>query len=558
MNDSTSVRNVNLLYLVAFLTLFLGSLVVPAISLGWRVVINELAFLGLPLALYLVIARPDLRDTLRLRGVSWLIAGLSLLVGLGIWRLDAWLATVVNQALDYTIPLPPEALNVTRMDNVAMVVGTAVFAPVVEELLFRGVIQSTYERRGPLRAIAASTLLFVLIHQEASQTVALVPVALALGYVTWRTQSILPAMLIHAGNNAQAMLLSLVAEGGAQRFAFTPSLAGALVGAAIAAAALWLLTRRTRAPQREREPVQPSLVTRRWLARNWPIVLVVPIYAVVLGLSLLIGARPEALALGQRVELASAPWEEETHWRYEVRNVLDEPVGEAECSLAPQPDVFVLDCSMEQLAYEADAPTGFFKEGEVTQRQTVRWDRRTLTLEEGRITGSFFEGPDQVELDALMDEGRLSVQFAGSDERQQRLERCYELGQDGADGAPTSQDPCRVEDASLAGGGVHAPLMVGEWPWRFSALPFELAYSRQATLLWPYRSVESIDGRAPAKQEVFVVVRTAEQVSTPAGEFITWRVTVGETYTAWYAVESPHHLVAYDDGMVTWQLTDVE
>jgi hypothetical protein len=100
--------------------------------------------------------------------------------------------------------------------------------------------------------------------------------------------------------------------------------------------------------------------------------------------------------------------------------------------------------------------------------------------------------------------------------------------------------------------------MVGEWPWRLSALPFQLAYSRESALLWPYRSVPDVDGRAPVREDAAVVVRTAEEITTPAGTFVTWRVTVGETYTAWYTVEAPHHLVAFDDGMLNWRLTAVE
>jgi hypothetical protein len=67
-----------------------------------------------------------------------------------------------------------------------------------------------------------------------------------------------------------------------------------------------------------------------------------------------------------------------------------------------------------------------------------------------------------------------------------------------------------------------------------------------------------MDDRAPARQDGHVVVRTADHVSTPLGDFVTWRVTVGEKYTAWYTVDAPHHLVAYSDDMVTWRLTEVE
>jgi membrane protease YdiL (CAAX protease family) len=486
--------------------------------------------------------------------VSWQVAGLSLLVGLGLWRFDWWLATSINETLDYTIPLPPEALNVTLLDRITMVVGTVVLAPVIEELLFRGTLQSAYERRGPVRAIAASTVLFVLIHQELAQSIALIPVAVALGYVVWRTGSIIPAVLVHLGNNGQAIVAASLAEGRLGRLAFVPSATGALVGVVIALAGLWLLARRTPPPSRER-----GAVRRGWLGRNWPVLPVVPITGLILGLGLLVGARPDLLSLGRRVELTSGPWDEEVHWRYEIQDALAEPVGEAECAVTPGATSFVLDCSMEQSASEADAPSGFSQEGEVVQHQTARWDTETLELVAAEIAGAFSEGGDQVALEALVADGRLSVSVDGTGAQEEQFDLCYALpGTRETERALRTEDPCSVEGAYLAGGGFFSPLMVGEWPWRFSALPFELLYSAEANLLWPYRSAEGIDGRAPARQEGFVVVRTAEQVSTPAGEFVTWRVTVGEKYTAWYTVEPPHHLVAYDDDAVTWRLTQVD
>jgi len=553
MNHRLSIRNVNLLYLVTFAILLVGGVMLSGVSLGWHVIINEVAFLGLPLVVYLLVAAQNPRDTLRLRGVSWQVAGLSLLVGLGLWRFDSWLAAVVNGLLDYTIPLPPEALNVTVLDKIVMALGTVVLAPLVEEALFRGVIQSAYERRGPVRAIAASTVLFVMIHQELAQSVALLPVAAALGYVAWRTGSIMPAIMVHLGNNAQAVVVSLLDGGSPQRVAFLPSSTGALLGGVVAVAALWLLSKLTRQPEPREQRPKRSWLARNWLGRNWPIIPVLPIYMVVLGIGVLFGVRPEVLALGQRVELGAAPWKEEARWTYEIRNAADEPVGSADCSLTPDEESFVLDCSTEQSAYEVDAPSGFFSEGSVTQRQIVRWDRRTLGIVEAEIEASISQGPEQIELAAAVEDDRMTVRVDGEADAVERFDACYVLPATGD--APATGESCRVENTFLAGGGVFSPLMVGEWPWRLSAVPFELAYSREISLVWPYRSAEGIEGRAPAKHVEFVVVRTAEQLSTPAGEFVTWRVTAGERYTAWYTVEAPHTLVAYSDDMVTWRLT---
>ncbi|MFW6082868.1 MAG: hypothetical protein ACOC8C_02305 [Chloroflexota bacterium] len=129
MNHPTSIRNVNLLYLKAFLVTLVGSVVLPAISLGWHAVIKELVLIGLLLIVFLSLTAKNVNVSLGLRGVSWRAAELSLIVGFGLWRFDWFLATTINQTLDYTIPLTPERLNVTLLDRVMMVIGTAILAP---------------------------------------------------------------------------------------------------------------------------------------------------------------------------------------------------------------------------------------------------------------------------------------------------------------------------------------------------------------------------------------------------------------------------------------------
>lgn len=252
----------------------------------------------------------------------------------------------------------------------------------------------------------------------------------------------------------------------------------------------------------------------------------VPIYVFAIGMGVVLGAYPEALAFGERVELPRGPWEEAARWEYEIRNALDETVGDAVCSLRPDAAFIRLSCSMEQAAYEIDAPSGFFKQGAMTQRHSVRWDRERLALLEAEMEATFSESADQVRVEVVVVEGTMVVSVDGPEELKQRVESCYELVRsEGTEEAVSTADPCRVDDALVAGGGIVSPLMVGEWPWRFSALPFELLHTRELSLVWPYRSVEGVDGRVPAREETILVVRTAEQVVTSAGEFVTWRVT---------------------------------
>ena len=80
---------------------------------------------------------------------------------------------------------------------------TIVMAPILEEILFRGVIQgSAMSRFGAMRAIFISSAVFGLIHIMPQQVIYAFVVGLVLGYVYWKTKSIMSVIAIHAFNNS--------------------------------------------------------------------------------------------------------------------------------------------------------------------------------------------------------------------------------------------------------------------------------------------------------------------------------------------------------------------
>ena len=85
------------------------------------------------------------------------------------------------------------------------ILSTVVAAPILEEVLFRGLIfESCGERFGKGGALIISALLFGLIHGVPVQMVNAFVVGLILGYVYLRTRSLISVMIIHAVNNAIA------------------------------------------------------------------------------------------------------------------------------------------------------------------------------------------------------------------------------------------------------------------------------------------------------------------------------------------------------------------
>jgi len=81
-----------------------------------------------------------------------------------------------------------------------------------EELLFRGYVQSRLTRAfPPVMGILFSSLAFAAFHMDPVHVIAVVPLGLFLGWLTWQSGSLFPAMLAHFGNNLVSVLGTILA-----------------------------------------------------------------------------------------------------------------------------------------------------------------------------------------------------------------------------------------------------------------------------------------------------------------------------------------------------------
>jgi hypothetical protein len=156
-------------------------------------------------------------EYLRLRRVD---VRFLLLAGLGILALQPgvqWLVQV-NQHL----PLPDavRAFEQTQLELIRTVlesglgvgfnlVALALVPGVCEEVLFRGYAQRQFERAsGPAGGILLSGVLFGLYHLRPSQVLPLAALGIYLAYLTWRTGSLWPAILVHTLHNGLAVVMA--------------------------------------------------------------------------------------------------------------------------------------------------------------------------------------------------------------------------------------------------------------------------------------------------------------------------------------------------------------
>gem|GEM_PF-1987351 len=141
-----------------------------------------------------------------------------------------------------------------------LVVG--LIAPICEEVFFRGAFQGTLEKRGPTRAILISALVFALIHLNPYSVFGIFVIGIGLGYLTWRTQSLWPAILWHVINNSLVTVL-LYFKGDS----YTMPLWLNAILAVLFVIAAWEFTRHTRlGSKREATPLvnAPKLLSRKF------------------------------------------------------------------------------------------------------------------------------------------------------------------------------------------------------------------------------------------------------------------------------------------------------
>jgi len=83
----------------------------------------------------------------------------------------------------------------------------AITPAVCEELYFRGLILSGLRRLGMWPALIISALMFGILHASLYRLLPTAFLGLLLGYVVWKTGSILASILVHALNNGIAVVL---------------------------------------------------------------------------------------------------------------------------------------------------------------------------------------------------------------------------------------------------------------------------------------------------------------------------------------------------------------
>lgn len=97
------------------------------------------------------------------------------------------------------------------VDCVLLLVSTAIAPAICEEIAMRCSAMQYLRKNGKVFAVVASSLIFGLLHGNVLQFIFASLVGAVLGYLTMKTDSILPAIFVHFANNFRSVFYDVIA-----------------------------------------------------------------------------------------------------------------------------------------------------------------------------------------------------------------------------------------------------------------------------------------------------------------------------------------------------------
>ena len=167
-----------------------------------------------PLVLYLKFKNLSIIDSVRFKTLKSTTVWSIILFSLGL----IILSDELDRIIQFYIPAPEYIVDLNHLlkpesifDGFLLFFAIVILAPLGEEIIFRGFLQQILEKewKDSTRAVLFTALIFSLIHMNPYWFFQIYILGVFLGFLAWKTNSIIAPLILHGLNNFIALLLSL-------------------------------------------------------------------------------------------------------------------------------------------------------------------------------------------------------------------------------------------------------------------------------------------------------------------------------------------------------------
>ena len=163
---------------------------------------------------YLTIKQRPILESLRIKMVSLDTIQYSLIFSIGVLIIIDTIDRIIHQIIptpDYIIDLSGIMQPDSLLGHVFLFLAVVIVAPIGEEIVFRGFLQKFLEEhwKDITRAVLVTSLFFAMIHFNPFWTIQIYILGVLLGFLSWKTKSVIPSIMLHSINNGLAYILSI-------------------------------------------------------------------------------------------------------------------------------------------------------------------------------------------------------------------------------------------------------------------------------------------------------------------------------------------------------------
>ena len=170
--------------------------------------------IGLPTYVMLMIYKGDKDSLLRLNPISGKEMVITVCISVVMFVGNLYLSefNMLLASLFTRIDLPQTPPVITTSDKLALMLSVVVAAPVLEELMMRGVIMRGMEGKSKWFAFIVTGAFFGMLHLNYYTLIPKVLGGILLCYMVFETNSIYTGMIVHLINNALSGLATILAD----------------------------------------------------------------------------------------------------------------------------------------------------------------------------------------------------------------------------------------------------------------------------------------------------------------------------------------------------------
>lgn len=120
--------------------------------------------------------------------------------------------STIIQVVGLTIPAPDFTFPSSKSMQAIYILYICILGPILEEIIFRGIVLNTIKKYGAFTAIIFTSIIFSMFHLNLVQFMTPLLLGILLAFVTIKTESTVPAIIIHIFNNTIATLITFLSE----------------------------------------------------------------------------------------------------------------------------------------------------------------------------------------------------------------------------------------------------------------------------------------------------------------------------------------------------------